>query len=174
MQKKPSTLAPLIERYKKWKKEQVEDSTDSEEHDSKASNLPNFEFDDDDEPAKTPTEKKHPAEKKTEHSTPVPVSAEKREKSDRRRREKSERGEKGAERKKREKSSRSKKKKTKPSALTSIIYPSLDKLSETDDDRLVAALEHLRGTFDKAERLHPGISHALIAQIIDTLKRSAQ
>jgi len=51
----------------------------------------------------------------------------------------------------------------------------LDKLSDTsDDDRLVASLQHLKSTFDMAERLQPGISHALIAQIIDTLKRSAQ
>jgi hypothetical protein len=39
---------------------------------------------------------------------------------------------------------------------------------------LIAALEQLKTTFDKAERLQPGVSHALIAQIIDTLKRSAQ
>jgi len=58
--------------------------------------------------------------------------------------------------------------------LTSIIYPALDKLSDTDDERLIAALEQLKSTFDKAEKLQPGISHALIAQIIDTLKRSAQ
>jgi len=59
--------------------------------------------------------------------------------------------------------------------LTSIIYPAIDRLSDgADDDRYIASLEQLKATFDNAERLQPGISHALIAQIIDTLKKSAQ
>jgi hypothetical protein len=73
---------------------------------------------------------------------------------------------------------RSKKRKEKPSALTSIIYPALDKLEDNcdtkEDGQLIAALQQLKTTFDNAEKLQPGISHALIAQIIDTLKKSAQ
>lgn len=39
----------------------------------------------------------------------------------------------------------------KPSALTSVIYPAIDKLSDNaQDDRLVAALQHLKTTFDNA------------------------
>jgi len=58
--------------------------------------------------------------------------------------------------------------------LTSVIYPAIDKLSDNaaEDDRLVAALQHLKSTFDNAERMQPGVTHALIVQIIDTLKRS--
>jgi hypothetical protein len=41
--------------------------------------------------------------------------------------------------------------------LTTIIYPALDKLSDTDDVSLIAALEQLKTTFDKAERLQPGM-----------------
>jgi len=54
----------------------------------------------------------------------------------------------------------------------------LDKLEDNcdtkEDGQLIAALQQLKTTFDNAEKLQPGISHALIAQIIDTLKRSAQ
>jgi hypothetical protein len=46
----------------------------------------------------------------------------------------------------------------KPTALTTIIYPALDKLSDTDDVSLIAALEQLKSTFDKAERLQPGMT----------------
>jgi len=170
--KKPVSLVPVIERYKKWKQQQqVEESSDSEENGAeKTGNLPGFQFDDsEEEPTKPTVAEKKPqtSEKKSD------AAVDKKERSERRRRERSEKGEKG-ERKKRDKSGRSKKKRSKPSALTSIIYPALDKLSETDDDRLIASLEQLKSTFDKAERLQPGISHALIAQIIDTLKRSAQ
>lgn len=87
----------------------------------------------------------------------------------RERKERSERGEKGGD-KKRSRDKKSKKKKcllnwicirfswlsAKPTALTTIIYPALDKLSDTDDVSLIAALEQLKTTFDKAERLQPG------------------
>jgi serine/threonine-protein kinase 24/25/MST4 len=64
--KKPSSLSPLIERYKKWKQQQAaEESTDSDDTDAnQSSNLPNFQFDsEDEEPVKTPTEKKTTREK---------------------------------------------------------------------------------------------------------------
>jgi hypothetical protein len=62
--KKPSSLVPLIERYRKWKQQQAqEESSESEENDaSKNANMPAFEFDSEDEPTakptSTPTEKK--------------------------------------------------------------------------------------------------------------------
>jgi serine/threonine-protein kinase 24/25/MST4 len=179
--KKTNTLCPLIERYKKWKITQNLDDSDSEDQDGQNthSTVPEFEFDQDDEPAPEPkkttqaaahskiavtavAEKKPVEKKESTSSSKAPRERKKRE------------GREGRE-KKGEGRSKSKKKKEKPSALTSIIYPALDKLSDTsDDERLVASLQHLKSTFDMAERLQPGISHALIAQIIDTLKRSAQ
>ncbi len=61
----------------------------------------------------------------------------------------------------------------KPSALTSVIYPVLSKLlkSNQEEGDVIAALAQLKIAFDNAERAKPGITHSLIAQIIETLKR---
>lgn len=59
-----------------------------------------------------------------------------------------------------------------PSALTSVIYPVLSKLLKTNQEEpVIAALAQLKIAFDNAERAKPGITHAMIAQIIETLKR---
>jgi hypothetical protein len=59
-----------------------------------------------------------------------------------------------------------------PSALTSVIYPVLSKLlKQHQDEATVAALAQLKIAFDNAEKAQPGITHSLIAQIIETLKR---
>jgi len=59
-----------------------------------------------------------------------------------------------------------------PSALTSVIYPVLSKLLKTNnDEEVVSALAQLKIAFDNAERAQPGITHTMIAQIIETLKR---
>jgi len=64
-------------------------------------------------------------------------------------------------------------KQTKPSALTSVIYPVLAKLLKTNqEDEVVAALAQLKIAFDNAEKAKPGITHSLIAQMIETLKNS--
>jgi serine/threonine protein kinase len=60
----------------------------------------------------------------------------------------------------------------KPSVLTSVIYPVLGKLlKQNKDQQVVAALAQLKVAFDNAEKAQPGISHQIIAQIIETLKR---
>lgn len=60
----------------------------------------------------------------------------------------------------------------KPSALTSVIYPALSKLlKQAKDEETVKALTQLKNAFDNAEQVSPGLSHSLIAQIIETLKR---
>jgi serine/threonine-protein kinase 24/25/MST4 len=60
----------------------------------------------------------------------------------------------------------------KPSALTSVIYPALSKLlKQTKDEDVIKALTQLKNSFDAAEAVQPGITHSLIAQIIETLKR---
>jgi len=59
-----------------------------------------------------------------------------------------------------------------PSALTSVIYPVLSKLLKTNQEEpVIAALAQLKIAFDSAERAKPGITHSMIAQIIETLKR---
>ncbi|KAK5580282.1 hypothetical protein RB653_000298 [Dictyostelium firmibasis] len=58
------------------------------------------------------------------------------------------------------------------SALTSVIYPVLSKLlKNTSDENVINALAQLKMAFDNAEKAKPGITHSLIAQIIETLKR---
>jgi len=60
-----------------------------------------------------------------------------------------------------------------PSALTSVVYPVLGKLLKThqDQQQVVTALAQLKMAFDNAEKVQPGITHSIIAQIIETLKR---
>ncbi|KYQ89782.1 severin kinase [Tieghemostelium lacteum] len=58
------------------------------------------------------------------------------------------------------------------SALTSVIYPVLSKLLKTtQDENVINALAQLKLAFDNAEKVKPGITHNLIAQVIETLKR---
>eukprot|EP01095_Lingulamoeba_sp_RSL-Kostka_P005403 TRINITY_DN1673_c0_g2_i2.p1 TRINITY_DN1673_c0_g2~~TRINITY_DN1673_c0_g2_i2.p1 ORF type:complete len:370 (-),score=164.16 TRINITY_DN1673_c0_g2_i2:168-1277(-) len=59
----------------------------------------------------------------------------------------------------------------KPSALTSVIYPVLGRLIKTyNDPRIISALAQLKVAFDNAEKAQPGITHQMIAHIIETLK----
>jgi serine/threonine-protein kinase 24/25/MST4 len=60
---------------------------------------------------------------------------------------------------------------TRPSALTSVIYPALSKLLKTyKEDSVMHALAALKVAFDNAEKAQPGLTHAFIAQVIETLK----
>eukprot|EP01092_Planopodium_desertum_P014365 TRINITY_DN7193_c0_g2_i3.p1 TRINITY_DN7193_c0_g2~~TRINITY_DN7193_c0_g2_i3.p1 ORF type:complete len:295 (-),score=46.96 TRINITY_DN7193_c0_g2_i3:92-868(-) len=59
-----------------------------------------------------------------------------------------------------------------PSALTSVIYPVLSKMLKTNqNEQVISALAQLKLAFDNAEKAQPGITHNLIVQIIETLKR---
>lgn len=61
-----------------------------------------------------------------------------------------------------------------PSALTSVIYPVLGKLLKAqNDDKVVASLAQLKIAFDNAESASPGITHQMIAHIIETLKSNS-
>jgi len=44
-------------------------------------------------------------------------------------------------------------------------------LKTQKDDKTVQALAQLKLAFDNAEKTQPGISHLIIAQIIETLRR---
>lgn len=60
------------------------------------------------------------------------------------------------------------------SALTSVIYPVLGKLLRAqNDDKVVAALAQLKIAFDNAEGACPGITHQMIAHVIETLKSNS-
>jgi len=120
---------------------------------------------------KQPKNNRNPEAQPTPQKKAVPASGAPEEKKPRTRKPKEGGAEKSSSRR-RDKPER--KKTEKPSALTSVIYPALDKLSDvhSNDDRLVASLQHLKTTFDNAERAQPGVTHALIVQIIDTLKKS--
>lgn len=61
----------------------------------------------------------------------------------------------------------------KPSALTSVMYPVLHKLTKMyeGDEKVVHAVNQLKNDFDSAEKIKPGITHTFIAQIIETLKK---
>lgn len=58
-------------------------------------------------------------------------------------------------------------------ALNNVIYPVVKKLTTNyaQDQTTVTALSNLKQAFDAAEKAQPGITHQLIVQIIETLKR---
>jgi len=59
----------------------------------------------------------------------------------------------------------------KPTVLTSVLYPVLGKLlKQYKDQQVVAALAQLKIAFDNAEKAQPGISHQIVAQIIEAIK----
>lgn len=58
-----------------------------------------------------------------------------------------------------------------PSALTSVVYPVLGRLLKANnDEKVISALAQLKIAFDNAESAQPGITHQMIAHIIETLK----
>jgi serine/threonine-protein kinase 24/25/MST4 len=73
---------------------------------------------------------------------------------------------------KKEQEQQNKEQPQKPSALTSVIYPVLSKLlKQNQEENVIASLAQLKIAFDNAEKAKPGITHSLIAQVIETLKR---
>jgi hypothetical protein len=44
-------------------------------------------------------------------------------------------------------------------------------LKSNTDENVISALAQLKIAFDNAEKAQPGITHTMIAQIIETLKR---
>lgn len=57
------------------------------------------------------------------------------------------------------------------SALQTVIYPVLGKLLKVhrENEAVMASLAKLKIAFDNAEKAHPGITHQMIASVIDTL-----
>jgi len=61
----------------------------------------------------------------------------------------------------------------KATALNNVIYPVVKKLvnNYSQDPTTINALAQLKLAFDNAEKAQPGITHQIIVQIIETLKR---
>jgi len=61
----------------------------------------------------------------------------------------------------------------KSSALINLIYPTLSEVAKTTkDDQVLQSLNQIKSSFDAAETVQPGITHTIIDQLIETLKRS--
>jgi serine/threonine-protein kinase 24/25/MST4 len=155
--KKTSTLMELIERYERWKKLMVnENDEDDEEEDDKkgggASADPGpWKFDtikpQKEAPKAAPKETTITA---TTSTNPAAANAQAQSQA-----------------------ANGANPAARPSALTSVVYPVLGKLLKThqDQQQVVTALAQLKMAFDNAEKVQPGITHSIIAQIIETLKR---
>eukprot|EP01094_Clydonella_sp_ATCC50884_P017399 TRINITY_DN301_c0_g1_i1.p1 TRINITY_DN301_c0_g1~~TRINITY_DN301_c0_g1_i1.p1 ORF type:complete len:437 (+),score=98.67 TRINITY_DN301_c0_g1_i1:197-1507(+) len=173
--KKTSALVELIERLERFKAVIGPDSSSGSDDPDKPGSggpAPEWDFSDDEEEApQAPPEAKTNIAAASESSTPKALS--------------------GPTAKKKKSGTEKKAKKTKPkataagagaqgkpSALTSVVYPVLGRLlkahQDDADDSVVAALAQLKIAFDKAEAASPGISHQMIAHIIETLKSNKQ
>jgi serine/threonine-protein kinase 24/25/MST4 len=148
--KKTSSLVELIDRRVRWL-EVVGDETSSSDESSGGEDDSGEDGEwDFDEPTPTKPVARQPAAPAKAVATPTPVPA--------------------AVQVKRQQTATPQQ--ARPSALTSVIYPVLGKLLKThQDEHVIAALAQLKIAFDKAEHAQPGITHNMIAQIIETLKR---
>ena len=56
--------------------------------------------------------------------------------------------------------------------LNSIIYPAIGKLLQANqgDEAVIMCLAQLKVAFDNAEKVKPGISHAFVAYLIETIR----
>eukprot|EP01126_Amoeba_proteus_P017422 TRINITY_DN1838_c0_g1_i22.p1 TRINITY_DN1838_c0_g1~~TRINITY_DN1838_c0_g1_i22.p1 ORF type:complete len:357 (+),score=111.33 TRINITY_DN1838_c0_g1_i22:417-1487(+) len=174
--KKTSQLVQLIERTNKWKQSAGEDNSSSEDEAGPASGAATPANNDKFWSFGDTLKPEDQAAAKAQISNAAKEEELKKERKHRehssktKKKERGERGERDGKKKKKRRDG--KKKSEKPSALTSVIYPTIDTISnEIDDERAIAALQHLKTTFENAERLSPGITHSLIASIIETLRK---
>lgn len=175
--KKPNVLMELMERKQKWQMERNE-PTDEEDHDApkqeQGQNLPEWEWDDTlksdpREAAKSPPPKSNtPPPQYSSNSTVANLRARATKDSKESGKEEKKHRDKPSDR---STSSTNKNGKpssgsaAKPSALTSVIYPALNKLLKAaKDEETAQALAQLKNAFDNAESVQPGITHSLIAQ----------
>jgi serine/threonine-protein kinase 24/25/MST4 len=176
--KKTSSLTSLIERRKKWKESVGPTSSDEEEEDEAHQNagqvVDDWDFGGADAPAPAPvksetrshsssSERKRNGEHKSSSSSSSSNGKDGKSRSKTRSKDKSSSN---------GRSNDFEQSAAKPSALTSVIYPVLSKLlrDNTDED-VISAVAALKVAFDNAERAQPGITHTMIAQIIETLKK---
>jgi len=73
--------------------------------------------------------------------------------------------------KKKDKKKKKSKKENSSTSINSFIIPSITKLtSEAKDSKVIASLEQLKQAFIEVETNKPGITHKLIARIIEILR----
>lgn len=180
--KKNSILCELIERRDKGGGVSVsqEASENSESNDSeKEEDSDKWEWDDDAEKSKAPPAQK--SNKLEVHSKENSYTESSGSSGESRRHtrinsESSSGSEKKVKKEKKKKKSRSRtmsgnKDDAKSVSLTSVIYPSLAKLLRNNKDvGVINSVEQLRKAFDLVEETQPGITHTIIAQIIEAIK----
>jgi serine/threonine-protein kinase 24/25/MST4 len=164
--KKTSSLTELIERRKRWK--QVVGPTSSDEEEDEAKEEPRTDQPDDGWDFGDDDQENEKVKSRGNGDEPKKSSTERNGSKSRKGREKnSEKSSSSSPDNSKESSGNSR-----PSALTSVIYPVLSKLLKSNtDDNVISALAQLKIAFDNAEKAQPGITHTMIAQIIETLKR---
>lgn len=181
--KKNSILIELVERKLKGTSNPTIES-DTEESSKLQEDDVNVEEDDDawdfdDEPspkATTPIQRNMSISKSLSKENSSNESESTSGESKRASRQLSENGSSGSEKRKKEKKkkrrSKSKESNSSSVSLTSIIYPALlNILKNHHDPNVIKAVSELRKSFDVVESTHPGITHNIIAQIIEAIKR---
>jgi len=183
--KKTSTLVELIEKKRRWDKanDKDNDSESQEETKETTGEKPAWVFDQTVSPNHMPPPEKvsvAPAKPKTTGSPAASAAAPKKEERERRKKPTSSTSERSGDRKKREKPSsgsssrKTKSESSKPGALQTIITPSIQKVQKSlKDEKAAMSLDELKAAFEMAENISPGVSHAFIAQVIETLKKSS-
>jgi len=167
--KKTTALVELIEKHKRWKRENGE-AVSSEDKETKGDgNQPaSKDFWDLDTIRGAPEEIKAMNAEAAEEAKETRDSRKSRSAGtdgSKKKRERSNRKDKGNHKSKRAGTG-------KPSALTSVIHPAITKVQkQTKDEKVVGALNELKMAFDTAEELQPNIAHNIIAQIIETLRK---
>lgn len=171
--RKTSALVELVERLRRWKEVVGDSGSDSGPEDggaAAADDTGDWDFSDDEEQAPPKSNGKKPVEKKKESTKPVPPKASAKPSAATRQAAPAATPASS--------SGPPRPKGARPSALTSVIYPVLGRLLKAhqndDDDKVVAALAQLKIAFDNAENAQPGITHQMIAHIIETLKSNKQ
>jgi serine/threonine-protein kinase 24/25/MST4 len=158
--KKTSFLTELIDRYKRYVAvvgpvEEEEDDEPSRERPASAPDVGDWTFD-----TVKPVKKKEPvkpsAPATTTTSTPAPAAVPAK-----------------AAASSTPQSSDSANGAPRAAALNNVIYPVVKKLATnySQDQTTVIALGNLKAAFDAAEKAQPGMTHQMIVQIIETLKR---
>lgn len=171
--KKTSLLCELIEKNKGLAHDKEDNDSSSEDSREETEDDEKWEWDDTIK-GKTPAQKKV-IENLKEDNKPEPSTVNnngdsKKDKKDKK--DKKEKKSKDKKSKSKSDSKLSKEDKSKSVSLTSIVHPSIAKLmSKSKESNVMKALNDLKKAFDAAEDAQPGITHSLIAQIIETIKR---
>lgn len=166
--KKTSALTELVERRlaslanEKNKEESSSEESNNDEESDQDDKDDNWDWDDTDQQAGSTSKHKSVNSSSSQSDLKADKKKDKKDKKDKKSKDK---------RSKSKSESKGKDDKSK-SSLVSIVHPSIAKvISKTKDSNVIKALNDIKKAFDVAEDLQPGISHHLIAQIIETIKR---